>query len=185
MLRIWQNSSISLRSIMLPFDSLPVVRIVHHSLVLVCLLCGIVAAVRLLRYICFPQPIPGIPHNEDAAKSMSGDLQAMRKARYRRQWLLDQPRSHGTLLSQVLLPFRRPTVIVADGPTVEEICRRKDFDRGDMNQRCMGLVAPEFHFVMETQDSRFKLHREILRDLMAPWFLQEVRCVSSDLESAR
>ncbi|KAF5136941.1 Cytochrome P450 monooxygenase TRI13 [Metarhizium anisopliae] len=124
-----------------------------------------------------PVPIPGIPYNEDAVMRAFGDLKAMKSAKYRRRWIWSQPREHGTAIYQLFLfPFRRPTVIVSDYREAVDICSRrvKEFDRGTRNRECVGITAPNFHFTMESRDPRFRHHRELLRDLMTPWFLETV-----------
>ncbi|KID78660.1 Cytochrome P450 monooxygenase TRI13 [Metarhizium brunneum] len=124
-----------------------------------------------------PVPIPGIPYNEDAVMRAFGDLKAMKSAKYRRRWIWSQPREHGTVIYQLFLfPFRRPTVIVSDYREAVDICSRrvKEFDRGTRNRECVGITAPNFHFTMESRDPRFRHHRELLRDLMTPWFLETV-----------
>lgn len=137
----------------------------------------IVALLAVLYRAALPKPLPGIPYNQESVGRIFGDLKDMRKAKYRRQWIWSQPRQHGAPLSQAFLfPFRRPTVIVSDYRTAVDICSRriKEFDRGTRNRECVGVTAPNFHFTMESRDPRFRMHREILRDLMSPWFLNEV-----------
>jgi hypothetical protein len=58
-----------------------------------------------------------------------------------------------------------------------DICtrRHKEFDRGHSNKNIVGLVAPNFHFTMESRDPQFRANRELVRDLMTPKFLQQVR----------
>ncbi|UNI17558.1 hypothetical protein JDV02_003890 [Purpureocillium takamizusanense] len=146
------------------------------ALACLCVLASALVALAVYR-AALPRPLPGIPYNAAAARRVLGDLGAMRSARYRRQWIWSQPREHGAPLSQAFLfPFRRPAVIVSDYRTAVDICARRarEFDRGSRNRECVGLTAPAFHFTMESRDPRFRLHREILRDLMSPWFLQEV-----------
>jgi len=137
----------------------------------------IVALLAVLYRAALPKPLPGIPYNQESAGRIFGDLKDMRKAKYRRQWIWSQPRRHGAPLSQAFLfPFRRPTVIVSDYRTAVHICSRRttEFDRGTRNRECVGVTAPNFHFTMESRDPRFRMHREILRDLVSPWFLNEV-----------
>ncbi|KAJ6441061.1 cytochrome P450 monooxygenase [Purpureocillium lavendulum] len=139
--------------------------------------CLVAALLSVLYTAALPKPLPGIPYNESSTRRIFGDLKVMREATYRRQWVWSQPREHGAPLSQAFLfPFRRPTVIVSDYRTAVDICSRriKEFDRGTRNRECVGVTAPNFHFTMESRDPRFRTHREILRDLMSPWFLNDV-----------
>lgn len=125
-----------------------------------------------------PRPIPGIPYNKESAKKLFGDIPLIKKVRYRRQWIWSQPREHGAPVSQVfLLPFRKPTVIVSDYRAVVDICTRrsKEFDRGTRNKEYFGVVAPYFHFTMQTADPQLKFHKRLVRDTMTSKFLNKVR----------
>ncbi|KAL7924833.1 cytochrome P450 [Trichoderma austrokoningii] len=136
----------------------------------------IVIAVYTVYQAALPKPLPGIPHNSESASRFFGDVPLFKKARYRRQWLWNQPREHGGPVSQVFLfPFRRPTVLVTDYREVVDICSRrsKEFDRGSRNKECIGVVAPNFHFTMQTADPRLQSHKKLVRDLMAPKFLKQ------------
>lgn len=140
---------------------------------------GLVVVILIydLYLAALPRPLPGIPYNEESAKKFYGDVPLLKKARYRRQWIWSQPREHGAPVSQIFLfPFRRPTVIVSDYREVVDICSRrsKEFDRGTRNKECIGVVAPNFHFTMQTADPQFKFHKKLIRDLMTPKFLNTV-----------
>ncbi|PHH80809.1 hypothetical protein CDD80_6899 [Ophiocordyceps camponoti-rufipedis] len=137
----------------------------------------IVVALGLLYLRALPHPLPGIPYNAASARRLLGDVGEVRRARCRRRWIWSQPREHGAPVSQAfLLPFRRPTVIVSDYRTAVDICSRriKEFDKGSRTRECVGITTPNFHFTMQSSDPRFRLHRELLRDLMTPAFLHAV-----------
>ncbi|EQL01292.1 cytochrome P450 monooxygenase [Ophiocordyceps sinensis CO18] len=140
--------------------------------------CPARAALVVLVYLfALPRPLPGIPYNKRSSRRLFGDVSEIRQSTYRRQWIWSQPSVHGAPISQAFLfPFRRPTVIVSDYRTAVDICSRRtrEFDRGTRNRECVGLTAPNFHFSMQTSDPRLRRHRELLRDLMTPWFLREV-----------
>ncbi|KAK7432279.1 hypothetical protein QQZ08_001224 [Neonectria magnoliae] len=122
-------------------------------------------------------PLPEIPYNSQSASRLLGDLPEIKKAKHRRPWIWSQPKSHGSPLSQLFIhPFEKPTVVVSDYREVVDICSRrlKEFDRGTRNKECVGLTAPNFHMTMESRDSRFRAHKELLRDLMTPAFLNEI-----------
>jgi hypothetical protein len=144
-------------------------------LAIVCLLsAGLLYQVYLF---ALPKPIPGIPYNLHASKRLMGDIPDVRRSKHMRQWVWSQPRAHRAPLSQVfVLPFRRPTVIVTDYSAVVDILARRsrEFDRGQRIREIVGLIAPEFHFTMETKEEGFKAHKELVRDLMTPRFLNEV-----------
>lgn len=147
-------------------------------------LAGIVFAFMLHRFYlaALPKPIPGIPYNHEASKSLFGDVKEMLTAKYRRVWLWTQPTKHNAPVAQVFLfPLRKPTVVVSDYREIVDICTRRtnEFDRGSRNKECVGLTAPNFHFTMESRDPKFKTHRELLRDIMTPSFLEEVSGVLS------
>ncbi|KAL7940197.1 cytochrome P450 [Trichoderma barbatum] len=105
-----------------------------------------------------------IPHNKSSVSKLAGDVGIMKKAQYRRQWIWHQPSKHNSPVSQVFIfPFRRPTVIVTDYRTVVHICSNSvdNFDRGTRNKECIGLIAPNFHFVMQTKDPAFNSHKRL------------------------
>ncbi|KAH6605821.1 hypothetical protein Trco_004974 [Trichoderma cornu-damae] len=140
---------------------------------------ALVAAVLLyeLYSAALPKPLPGIPYNAESAQKFLGDVPLFKKARYRRQWIWSQPREHRAPVSQAFLfPFRRPTVIVTDYREIVDICSRrtKEFDRGTRTKECIGVVAPKFHFTMQTADPQFKSNKKLIRDLMSPKFLNQV-----------
>jgi hypothetical protein len=140
----------------------------------------ILSAVLLfaLYWTALPKPIPGIPYNEVATRRLFGDIRDMFKAESRRQWIWRQPEMHGAPIAQImLLPFTKPTVVISDYREAVDICSRrlKEFDRGTRVQDMVGFTAPEFHFALQSRDPKFRFHRELLRDLMTPAFLHEVR----------
>ncbi|KAH7468403.1 hypothetical protein FOMA001_g15745 [Fusarium oxysporum f. sp. matthiolae] len=114
---------------------------------------SILSALYLLRCWLLPKPIPGIPYNENAVKSFMGDIPELRDAPNRREWWAQQPARHESPIVQVFMrPFDAPWVFVADYFEASDICMRrlKEFDRSD-----------------------FKKNKELIRDLMAPTFLQQ------------
>jgi hypothetical protein len=140
---------------------------------------GLAALCFVLYSAALPRPLPGIPYNKEAARHLLGDLPAVTKAKFRRPWVWNQPRQFGSAVSQVFFfPFRLrgPLVIVTDYREVVDILarRHREFDRGNTNKRIVGLVAPNFHLAMQSSDVRFKAHKELIRDLMTPTFLQKV-----------
>lgn len=158
-------------------DFLPDARRLVHILPLLVVLCIVAGFLACLYVSALPRPLPGIPYNKDASRRLFGDVAEIRRSIYRRQWLWSQPREHGAPISQAFLfPFRRPTVIISDYRTAVDICARRtnEFDRGTRNRECVGMTAPNFHFTMESRDPRFRCQRELLRDLMTPWFLKDV-----------
>jgi hypothetical protein len=152
--------------------------IVVHTLTITLLMVSLITLSYTLYCLSLPRPLPGIPYNELAARRFLGDLPEIRKAVSYREWIWNQPRKHGSVVAQVFLrPFRGPTVIVTDLDAAVEIFdrRRKDFDRGSRNKEVVGLVAPNFHFTMNSSDPSFSAHRELIKDVMTVEFLNEVR----------
>lgn len=141
------------------------------------LLFGTIIILYALYRAALPKPLPGIPYNQHSAKRLFGDIKELRSATYRRRWLWSQPTTHNAPITQMFLfPFRRPTLVVSDYREVVDICSRrtKEFDRGPQNKHIVGLTAPNFHFTMDSSNPRFKVHRELTRDTMAPAFLKDV-----------
>ncbi|KAH6896681.1 cytochrome P450 [Thelonectria olida] len=124
-----------------------------------------------------PDPIPKIPYNSHSASRFLGDLLDVKNAPYRRTWIWSQPKLHNSPLAQLFIhPFDKPTVVVSDYREVVDICSRrlKEFDRGTRNKECIGLTAPNFHMTLESRDPRYKQHKELLKGLMSPAFLNEI-----------
>ncbi|KAH7002334.1 cytochrome P450 [Ilyonectria destructans] len=148
---------------------------------IVVLVCGTVISIIIFLYRFLIQvqsgPLPKIPYNAKAASRFLGDIPDVKSAKYRRSWIWSQPKIHGSPLVQLFIhPFEKPAVVVSDYREVVDICSRrlKEFDRGTRNKECVGLTAPNFHMTMESRDPRFRLHKELLRDLMTPAFLNEI-----------
>ncbi|RSL88682.1 hypothetical protein CEP51_001614 [Fusarium floridanum] len=131
------------------------------------------ALLRLAR----PKPIPGIPYNVEAAKSLFGDIPEFRTAPDRREWWASQVIKHQSPMIQVFLrPFSRPLVFVADHWEATDIMTRrmKEFDRSDETVNTFGGVAPAHHINMRSSNPQFKRNKELIRDLMSVNFLQDV-----------
>ena len=156
----------------------------HYAWQFVCTKIGVFVAsllaiklLLLLRHLAMPKPLPGIPYNHDSAHRLLGDIPLMKAAPYRRLWTWSQPSKHDSPLAQVfLIPFRRPQIVLSDPREVIDICSRRtaEFDRGHRTRDIIGITAPGFHFGMESRDKDFKFHKDLVKDLMAPGFLNEV-----------
>ncbi|KAF5658571.1 cytochrome P450 monooxygenase 1A1 [Fusarium heterosporum] len=130
----------------------------------------------LLRRALLPKPIPGIPYNESAAKSLLGDIHEFRTAPNRREWLARQAVKHQSPLVQLFMrPFARPWVFVADYFEASDICMRrlKEFDRADIMREQFGGLVPGHHITLKSSDPQFKKNKELVRDLMSVSFLQQ------------
>lgn len=137
----------------------------------------IAVLVRYVYYLLLPKPIPGVPYNERAAKRILGDIPDMLMAKEQRKWMIDQPLYHGAPLAQIFRPLRSPLVIVSDYRTSCDIVMRRlgEFDRGPTHGEVVGFSAPTSHIVLSTTDPAFREHRELVKDVMTPTFLNKVR----------
>lgn len=52
--------------------------------------------------------------------------------------------------------------------------RLKEFDRSDVTWEQFNGVVPGHHITLKSSDPKFKKNKELIRDLMAPTFLQQV-----------
>lgn len=139
---------------------------------------SILSALYLLRRWLLPKPIPGIPYNKNAIKSFMGDIPEFRDAPNRREWWAQQPARHQSPIVQVFMrPFGAPWVFVADYFEASDICMRrlKEFDRSDVTWEQFNGVVPGHHITLKSSDPKFKKNKELIRDLMAPTFLQQAR----------
>ncbi|KAK3293716.1 cytochrome P450 [Chaetomium fimeti] len=123
-----------------------------------------------------PKPLPGIPYNAEATKSLWGDLPAWN--RYAAQngelssWLGELCLKHRSPVAQAFIhPFSKPWILVADFHEAQDILmRRTDFEKPQF--LIDGLAAlGSFHARYKTNDGQFKVSRQIRQDLMAPKFL--------------
>ena len=133
-------------------------------------------AITLLIRLAYPRPIPGIPHNHAAARSLMGDLPEIRKSRHVRPWFLQQCQIHQSAIVQIFRGlFTSPSVIISDYREVNDLLTRRhaEFCRGLKNDAFAGIL-PHAHPSLETFDPRFKENRELVKDLMTPSFLDTV-----------
>lgn len=142
---------------------------------------GLLSLLYLAYQWALPKPLPGIPYNKAATKSILGDAVEMSEVRKKggrpRAWLGEQPWRHNSPLVQVFLaPLSKPILILSDYREVQDILLRrgKEFDRGGRNLDALGGVIPNHHIGMKTQSPQFKANRELVKDLMTPNFLHTV-----------
>ncbi|EXF75117.1 cytochrome P450 [Colletotrichum fioriniae PJ7] len=111
----------------------------------------------VLYQIILPKPIPGIPYNEHAVKSLFGDISEIRRE------------------SPVWLgPLKKPTVVIADFQEGQDILlRRKELDRSSFMSNVLSGEAKSFHITLKT-GPQWKAQRRLLQDLMTPAFLHRV-----------
>ncbi|OAP64682.1 hypothetical protein AYL99_00654 [Fonsecaea erecta] len=128
-----------------------------------------------------PKPIPGIPYNESATRSLFGDIPEMMSYMAKTEevwpWVADQITKHQSPVVQVFArPFARPWVIVSDHRESSDILlrRTKEFDRSNFTADVFTGLVPDMHISMKSTEEQFKLHRNLLKDLMTPAFLHGV-----------
>ncbi|TQN70001.1 Cytochrome P450 monooxygenase TRI13 [Colletotrichum shisoi] len=141
------------------------------------------AAAGLCLYLLYrwalPRPIPGIPHNEVAARHILGDIPSLKEGIDRtgefNLWLLEQSARLRSPIFQVLIrPLGRPIVVLTDFRETQDILmRRRDFDRSSLVADLLEGVGRQHHIHMKT-GAEWKRHRRLLQDLMSPAFLHEV-----------
>ena len=149
------------------------------SLVALVAFCGVFLYLVYLKLL--PKPIEGIPYNKTAAHSLFGDIPEMMAYMSRTQeiwaWIAEQNTKHQSAIVQVFArPFAKPWVILSDHREAQDILlrRTKEFDRSSFTGDLFGGMTPDFHIHYLSSDPRFKLHRNLLKDLMTPAFLHEV-----------
>lgn len=128
-----------------------------------------------------PKPIPGIPYNASATRSLFGDIPQimsfMAKTDTMWPWIAQQITEHQSPIVQVFArPFSKPWVLVADYRESQDILlrRTKEFDRANFIGDAFAGVIPDHHIRKSSTDEQFKIHRNLLKDLMTPGFLHDV-----------
>ncbi|KIX09319.1 uncharacterized protein Z518_00398 [Rhinocladiella mackenziei CBS 650.93] len=142
-------------------------------------------AASILLYLIYrwalPRPIPGIPYNPSATRSIFGDIPGMldyiSKTGRIWPWITQQTTTLQSPIVQIFgRPFSKPWVIISDFRESQDILlrRHKEFDRSEVTRDTFSGLIPEMHIGMKSSDERFKAHRQLLKDLMTPAFLHEV-----------
>ncbi|KAI8627167.1 cytochrome P450, partial [Xylariaceae sp. FL1651] len=142
---------------------------------------AIMSAMYLAYLWALPRPIPGIPYDESARKSLLGNVpeivSILRKTGRTRPFFTAHIQRHQSALTQVWMgPLEKPSLILADFREAHDILTRRtrEFDRGHRTAASFGGVVPNHHISMASTDPRFKGNKELVRDLMSPNFLHEV-----------
>lgn len=134
----------------------------------------------LLYRLALPRPLPDIPHNMAAARSLLGDLPAISSYLGRGHNTLityfnDTVISLNAPLAQVFLkPLGAPTLLLADFNEARRMLMRStEFDRSPaLKDLVLGLV-PDHHIHLKT-DAAWRAQRQQIQDLMKPSFLKDV-----------
>lgn len=135
-------------------------------------------ALYALRQWLLPRPIPGIPHNAAATRSLLGDIMAIQAEMPDNisEWVVRQSDRHRSPIYQVfLVPFARPFVVVSDFREAQDILVRRahEFDRSDLAIALLRGEMPNFHACLKTGPV-WTAHRRLLQDIMSPEFLHGV-----------
>ncbi|KAK6213215.1 cytochrome P450 monooxygenase [Colletotrichum tabaci] len=127
-----------------------------------------------------PRPLPGIPYNEAASKSLLGDMPEMvghaEKTGEMYDWLGAQNIKHRSPIIQVFgRPFSKPWVIISDFRETQDILMRrgKELDRSAFTADLLRGVIPEHHSRWQTNDE-WKGRRRLIGDVLNPSFLNKV-----------
>lgn len=137
-------------------------------------------AIYLLYRWALPKPIPGIPRNDKATKSVLGDAPAMISYITKTdaawfEWLLKTSIDLNSPIVQVFLrPLSQPLVILCDFREAQDLLlHRKEFDRSPIFGDLFGGLGPDHHINQPTNQI-WQSHRRLLKDLMSPPFLKNV-----------
>lgn len=150
---------------------------------------AVLVAIGTLLYLAYcwalPKPIPGIPYDEAASKSILGNAPELLKFAKENDgnvvpWFIKKLTEKNAPMVQVWIkPFQPPAVIISDYMEIEDLMvrRTKEFNRGRGFQWLFGQISPDFHIAKPSGSPEFKRSMELVRDLMTPKFLNEV-CLS-------
>lgn len=142
----------------------------------------LVVLAGVLWRVALPKPIAGIPFSANAAKRILGDIPDMKKAKGVRFWMLDQFVKHNSPIVQIFVdPFKKSRVIVSDFTEAYDVLMRRntEFDKSTLTSDSFSGVVAASLISMKTPDRRFKHNKELMRDLMTPSFLNEVRILKT------
>lgn len=145
----------------------------------------IAAGAVVLLYLAYqhalPKPLPGIPYNKEALRSLLGDGAAIKALQEQggrpRAWFGEQNSKHKSPLVQVFMaPLSKPMLLLSDFREGQDILlrRNKEFDHGPRNLAAFSAVLANHHIGMRTLDPQFRANRELIKDLMTPNFLHTV-----------
>ena len=125
-----------------------------------------------------PKPLPGIPYNIEATKSLFGDAPAMSREisiiKEFSKWLANQVEKQGSPVFQVFVrPFSKPWILVADSEEARDILmRRPEFDKPQFLIDGMQVLG-DFNARYKTNNA-FRDKRHLRQDLMTPSFLHNI-----------
>ncbi|KAI0133285.1 cytochrome P450 [Hypoxylon sp. NC0597] len=143
---------------------------------------GIVVALllrTLVKRLLYPQPIPGIPYDKEAAKRITGDLPSI-AATYEefKEWISPIGRRslrYGSPIHQLFMnPFTKPFVFIDDPRETSDMLlrRSKDFDK-DIKAGIFQTFVP-YSTLAQSTTPEWKAQRKLWQDTMHPDFLRRV-----------
>jgi hypothetical protein len=151
-----------------------------NSPALFALIGGIASGLYLCYRWALPRPIPGIPYNKEATKTILGDIVPMvsyvgKTKEFTQFFTLQNIRHRSPIVQVFASPFGKPFVIITDFRESQDILlrRNKEFGRSKLIIDVFSGVLPEHHIIMQTNDT-FRQHRRWLQDLMTPDFLHQI-----------
>lgn len=161
---------------------LPLPKMAILSPIPIVLLVGsITVLLYILRRRALPQQIPRIRYNKPSANRILGDMPAMISAVLKTDqifpWMVSQNVKHNSPIIQLFCrPLQKPWVVITDFQESQDILlrRTKEFDRSDFLGDVFVGLTPDMHISMKSHEERFRRHRNLLKDLMTPGFLNEV-----------
>lgn len=166
------------------------------SIFLVTILAG--SIYQLYRF-ALPSPLPGIPYNALAARSLRGDRSLVRDhiistdgtlITYMQQTM---EKLNAPMVQLFIAPLGKPQIVLGDFREAQDILlRRKDFDRSSSTSDLARGLAPNHHITLKTTE-RWRAQRNLIQDLMKPSYLNNVAgplihrnaCVMVDLWRAK
>lgn len=139
-----------------------------------------VMTLYLLYRLALPRPLPDVPYNAAAARSLLGDLPAISSYLGKGHNTLityfnDTVISLHAPLAQVFLkPLGAPTLLLSDFNEARRMLMRPtEFDRSPaLKDLVLGLV-PDHHIHLRT-DAAWRAQRQQIQDLMKPSFLNDI-----------
>ncbi|RKK10728.1 hypothetical protein BFJ66_g17437 [Fusarium oxysporum f. sp. cepae] len=151
----------------------------HAIAIPLSLLVGAYTVYALYRWL-LPRPFPGIPFNQDASRSILGDIPDVIgdpavKGDFS-GWTLKQIQKLRSPLIQIFIrPFGKPILVLADFRESQDVMMRRtrEFDRSFMEGEMFSGIVPNHH-IHRKSDSVWKSHRKLLQDLMTQTFLHNV-----------
>lgn len=127
-----------------------------------------------------PRPLPGIPYNKEAARSVLGDLPAFlnyvkeNNGQAVNWWHMQVEKHNSPIIQLFLKPFARPFVIVADFREAQDVLlrRSREFDRSTAFDNVFSGLLPYHHITQKTSE-KVKAQKRLLADTMSSSFLNE------------